>query len=494
MKNPDASRRFFRSFARILSSTAAVAVGLSSFSVSDVLAQSPNGSADPSPAVAKANKSASVEPGHSPIQPVNFDLLVQNKATTKPQPPAAPPAQPAPKKPTAKPVPSTKVPAPPAATASPARPRSSSPPATSAPTAPVGTPSGSSALSPFAAFEPPRGRNPFLSRISRTPDIFGDSFIPVSANIDVANLTGMTAGSTTFADTDLPLGGGMRRFKNEHARALPTDRVFFLYNHFRNALRFQTDNVSTTDSVDQFTFGFERTSDDGQWSFELRMPFSGDADLGGDGIAVQSNGVGNLVGTLKRLLYSDSTFAAALGLAVVVPTGSDASVTFANSNTRLDFENDATHLLPYIALQSSPDENWFFHTFAQVDIAANENEVRLSGNGFTASDSLADQTLLYLDASAGYWWYQAANDNGLTGLASVVELHYTTTLNDADTANLNGALIGNRKNRYDVLNLTAGVHSEWSGNTAVRVAVVVPLDRDERFFDSETQVSVIRRY
>ncbi|MFT5327733.1 MAG: hypothetical protein ACI8P0_005626, partial [Planctomycetaceae bacterium] len=43
-------------------------------------------------------------------------------------------------------------------------------------------------------------------------------------------------------------------------------------------------------------------------------------------------------------------------------------------------------------------------------------------------------------------------------------------------------------------NLTAGVHSEWSGNTAVRVAVVVPLDRDERFFDSETQVSVIRRY
>ena len=74
----------------------------------------------------------------------------------------------------------------------------------------------------------------------------------------------------------------MRRFKNEHARALPTDRVFFLYNHFHNALRLQTQNTSTTDNVDQFTFGFEKTSDDGQWSFELRMPFSGGADLSGD--------------------------------------------------------------------------------------------------------------------------------------------------------------------------------------------------------------------
>ena len=284
----------------------------------------------------------------------------------------------------------------------------------------------------------------------------------------------------------------MRRFKNEHARALPTDRVFFLYNHFHNALRLQTQNTSTTDNVDQFTFGFEKTSDDGQWSFELRMPFSGDADLSGENVTVDSNGVGNLVGTLKRIMYLDSTFVVAAGLAVVAPTGSDASVTFTNS--RIDFENEAVHLLPYLAVQASPDENWFFHAFAQVDIAANENEVSLIDTTSTVSDSLADQTLLYLDASAGYWWYQSTDDSGLTGLASVVELHYTTTLNDADSANLDGGFIGNLDNRYDVLNLTAGVHSEWSGNTAIRFAVVVPLDRDERFFDSEMQVSIIRRY
>lgn len=301
-----------------------------------------------------------------------------------------------------------------------------------------------------------------------------------------------------FVQTDIPLGGGMRRFKNEHARALPTDRVFFLYNHFHNALELTANNRSTSDSVDQFTFGFERTSDDGLWSFELRMPFSGEADLtqnaNGTDVNVRADGVGNLVGTLKRLLYSDSTFALALGLAVVAPTGSDATVSFDQTDVRLEFENKATHLLPYLALQATPDDNWFFHAFAQVDIAANKNDVNLTVSGISETEPLADQTLLYLDASAGYWWYRAANNSGLTGLASVIELHYTTTLNDADTANLSGTLVSNFENRFDVLNLTAGIHSEWNSNTALRVAVVVPLDRDERFFDSETQVSVIRRY
>lgn len=478
------SRQFGGVLNDLVAASVATALGLSTVGFA----------AESAPAVARANKSASVASGQELVELVNYDLLVQNETTASSQPPAAPPSEPAPKTPAAKPAQPATVPAPPAATGNPANP-ASAPPVGTPPVNEFGSPGAARQQSLFSALESPPGQRPFLgNRLSRTPDVFGDSFIPVSANIDVINLTGMTSGSATFVEADLPLGGGMRRFKNEHARALPTDRVFFLYNHFHNALRFQTDNSSTTDSVDQFTFGFERTSDDGQWSFELRMPFSGDADLSGDDVAVQSNGVGNLVGTLKRLLYSDSTFAAAMGLAVVAPTGSDASVTFQNSNSRIDFENEAVHLLPYFAVQLSPDENWFFHAFCQVDIAANENEVSLVGNGFTDSDSLADQTLLYLDVSAGYWWYQSTEGSGLTGLASVVELHYTTTLNDADKATLNGAFIGNFENRYDVLNLTAGLHSEWNKNIALRVAVVVPLDRDERFFDSETQVSLIRRY
>ena len=440
---------------------------------------------EPAPAVAQANKSASVSADSTLVELVNYDLFTQNEAATT-QPPAAPPAQPLPKNPQAKPAPAGKAPASPAATTNPASPatRTASP----QPESVFSPPPASRQQSLFSLLQSPPGQRPFLNnRLSRTPDVFGDSFIPVSVKFGDPSFT-------DFAKADLPLGGGMRRFKNEHARALPTDRVFFLYNHFHNALRLQTRNTSTTDNVDQFTFGFEKTSDDGQWSFELRMPFSGDANLSGDDVAVDSNGVGNLVGTLKRIMYSDSTFVVAAGLAVVAPTGSDASVTFQLTNSRIDFENEAVHLLPYLAVQASPDENWFFHAFVQVDIAANDNEVSFVQPASTVSDSLADQTLLYLDASAGYWWYQSTDDSGLTGLASVVELHYTTTLNDADSANLGNGFIGNLDNRFDVLNLTAGVHSEWSGNTAIRFAVVVPLDRDERFFDSEMQVSIIRRY
>jgi hypothetical protein len=440
---------------------------------------------EPASAVAQANKSASVSADSPSVELVNYDLFTQNEAATT-QPPAAPPAQPLPKNPEAKPAPTGKGPAPPAATTNPESP--ATPTASPQPERVFSPPPASRQQSLFSLLQSPPGQRPFLNnRLSRTPDVFGDSFIPVSVKFDNPSFT-------DFAKADLPLGGGMRRFKNEHARALPTDRVFFLYNHFHNALRLETQNTSTTDNVDQFTFGFEKTSDDGQWSFELRMPFSGDANLSGDDVAVDSNGVGNLVGTLKRIMYSDSTFVVAAGLAVVAPTGSDASVTFQLTNSRIDFENEAVHLLPYLAVQASPDENWFFHAFAQVDIAANENEVSLVQPASTVSDSLAEQTLLYLDGSAGYWWYQSTDDSGLTGLASVVELHYTTTLNDADSANLGSGFIGNLDNRYDVLNLTAGVHSEWSGNTAIRFAVVVPLDRDERFFDSEMQVSIIRRY
>lgn len=443
-------------------------------------------------AVAKANKSAAIESADGSVQPVNFERFAQNEnvPATQTTPPAkTPPAQP-PAKPNAQADqnPSSAKPAPNLQPAPPTTPAVPTPPASTTPSIPQ--PPARQPLTPFSALELPPGQRPFLSRIARSPDMFGDSFIPVMADIDAGGISSNT--NRNFVQTDLPLGGGMRRFKNEHARALPTDRVFFLYNHFHNALALNSQGNSTGSSVDQFTFGFEKTSEDGLWSFELRMPFSGDSDLSTDGVSVESNGVGNLVGTLKRLLYSDDSVVAAFGLAVVTPTGSDASVAF--DDVRLKFENDATHLLPYLALQLTPDDDWFFHSFCQIDVAANQNDVNLRAMGVTESESLADQTLLYLDASAGYWWYRSSDDDGLTGLASVLEFHYTTTLNDADTVNLSGAIISNFENRFDVVNLTAGVHSEWNGNMAIRAAVVVPLSRDERFFDSETQVSLIRRY
>jgi len=56
--------------------------------------------------------------------------------------------------------------------------------------------------------------------------------------------------------------------------------------------------------------------------------------------------------------------------------------------------------------------------------------------------------------------------------------------------------ITNPFNRIDVLNLTAGLQAELGNTTDLRVAAVMPLSEndDERFFDTELQVQVNRRY
>lgn len=490
----DSSHRFSRATLSSLLATSFIVIsGWSSVTCGSQQERSSAAGSEASTAIATANKSARVEPGHSPVRPVSYDSLVQNEAATEGQRPAAQqqsakpstaPQPPAPVKPGAPASKNQLGPAPPAtpSTTQPSRPGANTPI----------TPAPSRPLTPFSALQLPPGQRPFLGRLSRTPDIFGDTFIPVSVQIN---------GGSVFGNVDatIPLGGGTRRFKNEHSAALPTDRTFFYYNHFHNALNITADGRSSDENVDQFTFGVEKTFGDGLWSFEVRMPFATEIDNTTAGATVQVDGVGNLVGILKRLLHEDTTFAAAIGLAVSTPTGSDAFVTNATREQRVHLSNDSVHLLPYLAMQLTPDEHWFFHGYAQVDVAANPNRVTLINNlsmtpTIAATDSLIEQTFLYLDASAGYWWLRSNDNDGLTGLATVVELHYSTTLNDAKLANLGSATVGNSENRIDVVNLTAGVHTEWFRNTSVRVAIVVPLDRDQRFFDTEGQVSVIRRY
>ena len=86
----------------------------------------------------------------------------------------------------------------------------------------------------------------------------------------------------------------------------------------------------------------------------------------------------------------------------------------------------------------------------------------------------------------------------MTGLASILELHYTTALQDADvlSATTGGTSFrfGNLRNRFDVVNLTVGLHAEMARRTTFRVAGVFPLNTVDRPFDSEVQVSVNRRF
>ena len=334
-----------------------------------------------------------------------------------------------------------------------------------------------------------QGDRPFFERLSRSPDVFGDSLIVINTQFSTFN-------NDPSIDADIVLGGGARRFKNEQAKAFPTDRAFIYYQHFHNALEFRVDTGASADrSVDRLTLGFEKTFNEGRSSWEVRMPFSGNQGVALQGFNYSSGGVGNLIVSLKHLLYAEENIAIALGLATSTPTGSNLSG--AVGTTTFQIKNRAVHLLPYLGLQLTPDERWFFHAYVQVDTPVGSNTITQQAFQGQLSESVGykDEPLLYLDAAAGYWWFKDDSaDAFLTGVASMIELHYTSSLQEADTLEpLNSLAVSRRGNRINHLNLTAGLHSEFSRSWAFRSAIVVPLrSGEDRVFDTEIQIALVK--
>ena len=85
----------------------------------------------------------------------------------------------------------------------------------------------------------------------------------------------------------------------------------------------------------------------------------------------------------------------------------------------------------------------------------------------------------------------------LRGIASVFELHYTSSLQDSDRIDFpNAGLIQTIQvagNRTDMLNLTSGLHFQLTPSANLRVGAVAPLKAEpDRAFDSEIYVSFNR--
>ena len=75
-----------------------------------------------------------------------------------------------------------------------------------------------------------------------------------------------------------------------------------------------------------------------------------------------------------------------------------------------------------------------------------------------------EQTILHLNAVVGRWRYRCECKAHLSNVASILELHYSTTLEDGDfVINLvdNDILfVGSPNNRVDALNLTTALRIE----------------------------------
>ncbi len=325
--------------------------------------------------------------------------------------------------------------------------------------------------------------------------MFGDSFGSLSG-VTFTTVTNEGSDTSTSAPgaIRLPKTGGARVVKNEHNRALPTDRVFGLYHHFENAL--QLENTDT--NVDVFTLGFEKTFLEGNASIELRMPFNNPVGLsaGFGGQSFQTQAAGDLIVNFKALLFSDDSQALSLGLLVNTPTGNDLTVSqrVDSGTSTFTLKNDAVHLIPFLAYQAAPNDDFFFNGFLQVDTPTNANNV-VAGSGTNRREAtVRDQTLLYVDASFGYWLFRDEEAEFLTGLAGVLELHYTAALNRADNVDFNFVHFGDGPGRFNVINLTTGVQANIGRSTLVRASFVAPLRGDpNRFFDSEVSLAIVFR-
>lgn len=352
---------------------------------------------------------------------------------------------------------------------------------------------------------------PSLEQNDALPDFDFNNTVPTSvastsAGVSVPDMIGDFFGNGYLYrigshGASVTAAGGDRRFKTtENNSPFPRNRVFFNYNHFHNAV---TNAFGERENVNRYTFGVESTIFNEFNSIELRVPFAGtvaaNQDLADPNF--DSTEFGNISIAFKRLIFRNECSAVAVGLGVSLPTGDDSVIT-SSGVPQVIFNNDSVHFQPFLGVYRKVDERLFWQFFTQVDFDANGNRFVLpSTSGLfgisppanNISETLQDQTLLFLDLSVGYWLYKDDYCRGyLTGLAPMLELHYTTTLQDQDLGNL-GVFVPIE--RRDVLNLTAGMFFQIGQMSSLKVGVVSPLREDfDKIFDAEVGVQFVRRF
>jgi hypothetical protein len=302
-------------------------------------------------------------------------------------------------------------------------------------------------------------------------------------------------GSLGAPATNIAIAGADRRYKfAENNSPFPTDRLFFNYSHFHNAL-LTVDGRSA--NLNRGTFGLEKTFFDGLTSVEIRAPLLSGLnsnqvfDPGADNV---TNEFGNVALAFKLLLVERPCFAMSTGLGIVLPTADDTLVSDSSGAPVFRMDNEAVYLQPFIGMSYTPNDRVFWQSFAQLDIDTGGNTAELIGG---SSGVIRDQTLLFLDTSIGYWlFHDRRNGRILTGLAPIAELHYSTTTEGTNVLTLSSIdSVSNPNNRQDILNITGGLRMEVLGDSYLTLAGVAPLrEGSDKLFDAEFGVQFMRKY
>jgi hypothetical protein len=276
--------------------------------------------------------------------------------------------------------------------------------------------------------------------------------------------------------------------------AMPQDRFYFDYNYFHN-VRFTGNGFG----VNRFVPGVEKTFWDGMGSVEVRMPMAvtlnSDAQLG-QAFDTSSYQFGNLTVAPKLLLWASEEEAFAAGLGISLPTADDIQV-FGATEQVLRVNNQSVHLIPYLAYLYAPRRtDYFVHAFLTLDVdtAGNDVDANLNNGGLEHVGVINDQNLLSASAALGKYVYRnECRGSRLKSAAWSTELHYTTTVNNADVIEAAPFDIGSPGADLSLLNGTIGGHLQLQ-KSIVTVGYTVPLTSNDRVFDGEFRVFINRPF
>ena len=151
-------------------------------------------------------------------------------------------------------------------------------------------------------------------------------------------------------------------------------------------------------------------------------------------------------------------------------------------------------------------------TFLQLDVPLNPSRIDVSGDAFEFNQPsstfnlqgrIDQQVLIRANLAAGKWLWQNDRNRIINSFGFQAEMHYTSSLNDADIvgtaapdiANSSEFLrYGNFANRIDLLNTLVGVQTIIR-QTSITNGIVVPLrSGPDRQYDFEYSLGMNRRF
>ncbi|QDS87852.1 hypothetical protein EC9_20350 [Rosistilla ulvae] len=274
---------------------------------------------------------------------------------------------------------------------------------------------------------------------------------------------------------------------------LPRTRVFFNYDYM--------DSVPLNNSgvaVSRFTPGFEYAMGTNQRaSFEFRVPYAStlSSDIRAFGQTASGNiEVGDLFLAYKQILLQSTDWVVSGGVSVTLPSTNDLTIKLADGSTAVVVENQAVHLMPYLASIANLTERLFYQGFIQVDIDTTGNHVVTNGG---LESRLRDTTRLYTDGGFGYFLRRRGEkkDAIFDAIIPTIEMHYERQLQRSSSLTDGVFVLGTPNADYQSnLNMVFGSTFEVCPNEAISIGYTVPIgDSSDKMFDGQLR-AIWNRY